>query len=171
MYLHYMYIHTFAPRMAAIDKALQQSKFSNEYHKLAVNILYTASWLEGEHQQLLKPYGITMQQYNILRILRGQKGKPLSVNSLIERMIDKNSNASRLVDKLMEKAMVKRDVCPEDRRKVEVRITDEGMNLLSSLDYPLEKMKNLLTGINEKEAENVNRLLDKMRTTASNETF
>lgn len=105
-----------------------------------------------------------MQQFNLLRILRGQKGKALSVNDLIERMIDKSSNASRLVDKLSDKGLVHRAMCPNDRRQVEVTITDEGLKLLSLLDPELKKIERVLDGITPEEAETMNEMLDRMRT-------
>lgn len=89
-----------------IEDAIKQSKFKNEYEKLVVNILYTAGWIELEISRIFKEYGITIQQYNILRILRGQYPKPATINMLIDRMIDKMSNASRLVDKLLAKKLV-----------------------------------------------------------------
>lgn len=148
-----------------IEQVIQQTKFSSEYHKLAVNLIYTSSWLSLAHQQVLKPFNLTIQQFNILRILRGQKGQPLSVNCLIERMIDKSSNASRIVDKLQEKGLVERTVCPNDRRQVEVRITPSGLALLQEVDQPMQNASLLLEGIGEDDAKIVNDLLDKMRDT------
>ncbi len=146
-----------------IEQAIQQPKFTSEYHKLAVNIIYTSSWLSLTHQHVLKPYNLTIQQFNILRILRGQKGQPLSVNCLIERMVDRSSNASRIVDKLQEKQLVERSVCPNDRRQVEVRITNNGLKLLSEVDEPMKNAAKALEGLSIKEAELINTLLDKMR--------
>ncbi len=146
-----------------IEQAIQQPKFTSEYHKLAVNIIYTSSWLSLTHQHVLKPYNLTIQQFNILRILRGQKGQPLSVNCLIERMVDRSSNASRIVDKLQEKQLVERSVCSNDRRQVEVRITNNGLKLLSEVDEPMKNAAKALEGLSIKEAELINTLLDKMR--------
>lgn len=147
-----------------IESAIKQPKFKSEYHKLIVNVLYTSSWIDVRHQQFMKGYGITMQQFNILRILRGQKGNPLSINSLIERMIDKSSNASRLVDKLVEKEYVDRQVCPNDRRQAEVRITEKGMALLAEMDGPISSLDELARTLTEEEAKQLNHLLDKLRT-------
>jgi DNA-binding MarR family transcriptional regulator len=147
-----------------LESAIQQTQFQSEYQKLVVHLMYTASWLEVRHQQMIKPYGISMQQYNVLRILRGQKGKPLSVNALIHRMIDKSSNASRLIDKLEDKQLVVRRVCPNDRRQAEVSITEKGLELLKSIDGPIRELQRHVSGISEKEAEQLNHLLDKMRT-------
>lgn len=146
-----------------IEQEIKQSKFVDEHHKLAVNIMFTSSWLGGKHLQLIKPHGITMQQFNILRILRGQKGSPLSINELIERMIDKSSNASRIVDKLEEKGYVVRKTCPNDRRQVEVSITESGLAFVGSLDEPMNNMRTFLGNLTEEEAQLMNSLLDKLR--------
>ena len=146
-----------------IEEAIKQPKFTNEYHKLMVNLLYTASWVDVKHQQFMKNYGITVQQFNVLRILRGQKGNPLSINSLIERMIDKSSNASRIVDKLEQKGYVLRTVCPNDRRQVEVRITEEGIAFIGQLDEPVKSLQQHAHGLNLNEVELMNSFLDKIR--------
>jgi DNA-binding MarR family transcriptional regulator len=151
-----------------IELAIKQSKFKSEHQKLAVNIMYTSGWLSSLHLQVLKPFGISTQQFNVLRILRGQKGTPLSINCLIERMIDKKSNASRIVDKLEEKTLVVRSICPDDRRQVEVRITPKGLELINSLDIHTEQFHSTLEALSEEEAYTVNTLLDKMRIHHSN---
>jgi DNA-binding MarR family transcriptional regulator len=150
-----------------LEDAIKQSSFQNPHHKLVVNLMYTSSWLDVLHQQLMKPYGLTMQQYNVLRILRGQKGNPLSVNDLIARMIDKSSNASRLVDKLVEKELVVRRSCPSDRRQVDVSITPKGLELLQEIDGPIKSLQNTVAGLSEEEATLMNELLDKLRATAN----
>jgi DNA-binding MarR family transcriptional regulator len=146
-----------------IEEAIKQPKFTNEYHKLMVNLLYTASWVDVKHQQFMKTYGITVQQFNVLRILRGQKGNPLSINCLIERMIDKSSNASRIVDKLEQKGYVLRTVCPNDRRQVEVRITEEGLAFIGQLDEPVKSLQQYAQCLSEEEAQIMNGFLDKIR--------
>jgi DNA-binding MarR family transcriptional regulator len=118
-----------------IEKEIKQNiKFSSEYHKLSVNILYTASWIGVLHTGKLKPFGLTPQQFNLLRILRGQHPKPATINMLIERMIDKSSNASRLVDRLEEKGFVKRCTSDSDKRSVNVQITEKGLETLKKTD-------------------------------------
>lgn len=146
-----------------IEEEIKQSKFNDEFHKLAVNLMFTSSWLGDKHQQLIKPFGITLQQFNILRILRGQKGSPLSINELISRMIDKSSNASRIVDKLEEKEFVTRKTCPNDRRQVEVSITESGLAFINSLDTPMRGIRSYLENLSESEANLLNSLLDKLR--------
>ncbi len=146
-----------------IGKEIKQSKFKSEHQKMLINILFTSNWLNAKHAASLKPYGISSQQYNLLRILRGQHPKPASVNLLIDRMLDKSSNASRLVEKLRLKKLVERTICPEDRRAVNVIITQKGLDLLAELDKNEGGMLKELKNLSEKEAEQINLLLDKLR--------
>ena len=146
-----------------ISKEIKQTKFKNEYQKMLINILFTSGWLSSKHTCNLKPYAISTQQFNILRILRGQHPKPATVNLLIDRMLDKNSNASRLVEKLRIKKLVERAVCPEDRRAVNVIITQKGLNLLEELDKKDSAIFKELKNVSEKEATTINTLLDKLR--------
>src|SRR3954471_7054772 len=142
-----------------IGKEIKQSKFRNEHQKMLINILFTSGWLSSMHANTLKPYGISSQQFNLLRILRGQHPKPASVNLLIDRMLDKNSNASRLVEKLRLKKLVEPTVCPEDRRAVNVVITQKGLDLLNELDKEETSFIKELKNLSEKEAEQLNLLL------------
>lgn len=147
-----------------IGNEIKQTKFKSEYQKMLINILFTSGWLTSKHASQLKPYGISSQQYNILRILRGQHPKPATVNLLIDRMLDKNSNASRLVEKLRLKKLVERAICPDDRRAVNVAITTKGLDLLIELDELEESFINEeLKKLSEEEAEQINLLLDKLR--------
>src|SRR3954470_1429734 len=146
-----------------IGKEIKQTKFKNEHHKMLINLFFTSNWLGAKHACNLKPYGISSQQFNLLRILRGQHPKPASVNLLIDRMLDKNSNASRLVEKLRLKKLVERTVCPEDRRAVNVVITQKGLDLLNELDKQEGMFIKELKNLSEKEAEQLNSLLDKLR--------
>jgi DNA-binding MarR family transcriptional regulator len=130
---------------------------------MLINLLFTSSWLNSKQACSLKPYDISTQQYNILRILRGQHPKPATVNLLIDRMFDKNSNASRLVEKLRLKKLVERAICPDDRRAVNVIITQKGLDLLIELDDCEEHCVNELKILSNKEAEQLNTLLDKLR--------
>jgi DNA-binding MarR family transcriptional regulator len=146
-----------------IGKEIKQSKFKNEHQKMLINILFTSNWLAAKHACNLKPFGISSQQFNLLRILRGQHPKPATVNLLIDRMLDKNSNASRLVEKLRIKKLVDRATCPEDRRAVNVIITQKGLDLLAEIDKEETSFLRELKNLSEKEAEQVNVLLDKLR--------
>ena len=147
-----------------LEEEINQTKnFSSEFHKLAVNIIYTHGWLMQIHSEAFKGYGITVQQYNILRILRGQNPDPVTVNELKERMLDKMSDVSRLVERLRVKELVERKICPDDRRRAEVTITKKGLDLLGDLDSREEIITASLSSISENEAKKVNDLLDKMR--------
>lgn len=145
-----------------LETEIKQSKFRNEYHKLAVNIFYTHNWLLSKQTELFKKFDITGSQFNILRILRGQYPHPATVNLLRERMVDKMSDASRLVERLREKGLVKRDYA-KDRRRVDVLITQEGLNLLAEIDKLNDEYDSWFSQLNEIEAKKLNEYLDKLR--------
>lgn len=146
-----------------LEEEISQKKFRNEYHKAAVNIIYTFNWLTAFHQDSLKKHGITMQQYNILRILRGQHPRPATVKLIRERMLDKMSDASRLVEKLRVKGLVERTLCPTDRRQVDVSITQKGLDLLEHTDKENDKFDQFMSNLSESETKTLNELLDKLR--------
>ena len=147
-----------------IEKEIRQTApFLSEHHKMAVNILYTASWLDRRHTQNLKPFGLTPQQFNILRILRGSHPKPAGINMLIERMIDKSSNASRLVDRLFSKGLVQKHINETDKRAVDVTITAAGLEALKKIDEDQMVLEHWLHSVSEEEAKELNRILDKLR--------
>ncbi len=147
-----------------IEKEIKQTiQFSSEFHKLSVNLLFTASWLGVQHAKKLKPYGITSQQFNLLRILRGQHPNPATVNMLIERMIDKSSNASRLVDRLQQKGLADRCTSDSDKRSVNVRITEKGLQILKEIDDQTALLESSLNSLTKEEATELNRLLNKLR--------
>ena len=146
-----------------LEKEIKQEKFADEHQKMVVNIIYTANWINYSHSKFMKAYGITPQQYNILRILKGQLPKAASVNLLIERMLDKMSNASRLVDKLKEKGLVERKPCDTDRRQVDVLITPAGINLLEEMKSGFDKFNKDFKSISIEEATELNRIMDKLR--------
>lgn len=146
-----------------LEDEIKQSKFRTEYHKLIVNIIYTGSWLNFRQIQFFRAYGLSPQQFNILRILRGQHPAPASVNLLMERMLDKTSNASRLVDKLESKQLVSRKECQADRRQVDVIISQKGLALLEKIDKMQEQEERKYIGLTEKEVHRLNELLDKLR--------
>lgn len=149
--------------MPSIEEEIKQKVFKNNYQKAFINVIYTAGWLQTQQAAIFRNYGLTLPQFNILRILRGQYPEPATISLLIERMLDKTSNASRIVDKLEVKELVTRKQCPNDRRTVDVLISDKGLALLKQMD---EKGENILIGFNnltESEATELSRLLDKMR--------
>lgn len=148
----------------SIEEDIKQEKFSSEFNKAIVNIIYTHGWLHQQHQALFKKYGLTTPQFNILRILRGQFPKPSTVNLLIERMLDKSSNASRIVDRLESKELVIRKQCPADRRAVDVFISEAGLEILEKMDNNLQNWESANNVLDNKESKELNRLLDKVRT-------
>jgi len=146
----------------SIEKDIQQTKFRNEYHKTVVNLIYTYNWITEKTKQFFDKGDITSQQYNILRILRGA-GKPLSTLQIRQRMLDKMSDTSRIVDRLVKKELVQKVICKTDRRLVDVTITDTGLQLLDKLDSYNEQMDSMLASLTEEEAKMLNDLLDKIR--------
>ena len=146
-----------------IKEALKQNKdFESAIHEAMVNVHYTASWLSVLNNNLVEPYKISMQQYNVLRILRGQHPNSVTVKFIIERMLDKSSNASRLVDKLLAKELVERHQCPHDRRQVDISISDKGLQLLKEIDEKFNEIDSKIN-LSEEEARELSDLLDKMR--------
>jgi len=149
-----------------IEKAIQQKKFKSEFEKLVVNVIYTSRWLEYEEGKLFRKYDVTLPQYNLLRILRGQYPEAASVNLLIERMLDKSSNASRIVETLRKKGLVDRKECKADRRKVDVIINEKGLEVLEAASNEMNILhKDHKKALTTKEAEQLNNLLDKLRST------
>jgi DNA-binding MarR family transcriptional regulator len=133
--------------------------------KTVVNMMYTSRIIEEAIVVVLKQYDLSTPQYNVLRILRGQNGNPANLSTLQDRMIDKSSNTTRLVDKLISKGWVKRNVCKQNRRKIEMFITDDGLKILKQLDPIIEQNnKNILSNLTNNELEHLNKLLDKLRT-------
>lgn len=146
-----------------LEEEIKQKSFKNEFHKLAVNIIYTHSWLNAHQSRFFDKHNITPQQYNVLRILRGQHPNPITINLLKERMLDKMSDASRLVERLRIKGLVNRKNCKEDRRRAEVLITEKGLEILRDLDVVESKLEEQMSSISTEEAKFVNDILDKMR--------
>lgn len=146
-----------------LEDEISQPVFSSEYHKLAVNILYTHGWLVSLLNAELKPYGLTITQFNILRILRGQLPNPATVSLLRDRMLDKMPDVSRLVERLRAKGLVERAEDPGDRRRVAVRISDEGLALLERIGNFEEVMEHIAERVSLERAEMVSAALDDMR--------
>ncbi|GIV59339.1 MarR family transcriptional regulator [Rhodocaloribacter litoris] len=146
-----------------IEEAIKQKRFKSEYHKLALNLMYTGSWLQTLSLRGLKPHGLSPQQYNILRILRGQHPDPVTVQAIKERMLDRMSNVSRLVEKLRQKGLLVRRTCPHDRRAVDVVITQAGLDLLERIDREEAVWLEALHTLSPEEARRLNELLDKVR--------
>ena len=140
-----------------------QQKFRNESQKAILNILYTSYFIQDKMNMLFKEYDITRQQYNVLRILRGQHPGHASVNLIRDRMLDKMSDASRIVERLRLKELVIRKSAEKDKRAVEVTITDAGLKLLAEMQEAVDKFESLLNSLSEEETRQLNILLDKIR--------
>ena len=132
--------------------------------KTVVNMMYTSRIVEEAIVSVLKQYELSTPQYNVLRILRGQNGNPAQLSTLQERMIDRSSNTTRLVDKLIDKGWMRRNICKDNRRKIEMFITDDGLHILKQLDPIIENNNNtILSNLSNSELEHLNALLDKLR--------
>jgi MarR family transcriptional regulator, 2-MHQ and catechol-resistance regulon repressor len=142
-----------------------QSRFRGEHHKIRVNLIYTYNWMMEKSKRFFQKADLTPQQFNILRILRGS-GKPLSTLQIRQRMLDKMSDTSRIVDRLLKKELVQKVVCKDDRRLVDITITERGIGLLNELDNYNDEMDAVLSAVDEEEAKTLNQLLDKLRGSA-----
>lgn len=132
--------------------------------KIILNIVYTQNVINDKFNEIVKPYDLSSEQYNVLRILRGQKGNPANMCLIQERMLAKTSNTTRLVDKLLLKKLVTREVCPENRRKIEVSITQKGLDILKELDSKIIDHENSFAkNLNTEELELLNQLIEKYR--------
>ncbi|MEO6538426.1 MAG: MarR family transcriptional regulator [Ferruginibacter sp.] len=145
-----------------IENDINQTKFRNEYQKAAINFIYTFNWMHEKTKVIFEREGITPQQFNILRILRGA-GKPISTLQIRQRMLDKMSDTSRIVDRLLTKGLTRKNVCANDKRLVDVSITDKGKKLLEKIDKYNEEMDGIISNLSEAEAKSFNKLLDKIR--------
>lgn len=146
-----------------IDKDIQQSKFRNAHQKAAINLIYTLGWMRDRTKIIFDTEEITAQQFNILRILRGSFPNPLSTLQIRERMLEKMSDTSRIVDRLIAKGLVKKITCKKDRRLVDVIITDKGKKMLERLDTRQDDIDGVLGNLSENDANILSNLLDKIR--------
>ncbi|NBP67943.1 MAG: MarR family transcriptional regulator [Cytophagia bacterium] len=147
----------------SLEEDIKQDKFQSEQHKAAINIMFTSSWLHSTNATYLKKFDITPEQFNVLRILRGSHPKKLMLSEVASRMIDKSSNCTRLVEKLRQKNLVQREICEDNRRQVDISITDKGLTLLKKLDAEAGLMKGIMDKLSKTEAKELNRMLDKLR--------
>ena len=147
-----------------IEEEIKASKMNNSKRAI-INIIYTSNFLVDEISYVLKPYDLSLQQFNVLRILNGRKDEPANLSFIQDRMISKMSNTSRLVDKLIQKELVNRHICQQNRRKVEIFITPKGKNLLGKVNSLIDDKEIQLTkGISDKDLEHINALLNNLRT-------
>lgn len=147
----------------SLEDDIKQQKFQTEHQKASINILFTGSWLYNINASHLKKFSITPEQFNVLRILRGSHPKPMMLADITERMIDKNSNCTRLVEKLRQKNFVNREICENNRRQVDISITDKGLQLLKKIDSDSLDWAKFSEKISKTEAKELNRILDKLR--------
>lgn len=146
-----------------IEEEIKQKKFKSEYQKMYINLVYTANWMNTQQMRMFKEYGLSVQQYNILRILRGQVPNAVNLGLIQDRMLDKNSNASRLIEKLKIKKLVERKESKIDRRQVDIMITEKGLDLLKKMDGKVEEAETINANLTKQEAETLSNLLDKLR--------
>jgi len=146
-----------------IEDEIQSNKFEDNYHKAVINISYTYSWMTNLLRYNFEKYNLTSQQFNVLRILRGQYPKPATVNMIKERMLDKMSDASRIVDRLVQKELVSRCTNNTDRRAVDIQISEKGLEILGVMDAEFKTSDLFKNNITEEEANTLSNLLDKLR--------
>jgi MarR family transcriptional regulator, 2-MHQ and catechol-resistance regulon repressor len=147
-----------------IEESIKNSSPLHLGSKTVINLLYTSRHIEELALGNFKEHDLSAQQFNVLRILRGQKGNPANLSTIQERMIDKSSNTTRLIDKLIQKDLVKRRTCEKNRRKIEVFITEKGLELLKIMDPIIENFNNhIVENLSNDELEKLNTLLDKLR--------
>ena len=145
-----------------IEDEIKQKKFINAHQKAVINLVYTVNWMQDQHQKLFKSFNITAQQFNILRILKGQHPNSTSATEIKARMLDKNSDVSRLLDRLVVKNVIVKKACPTDKRAFDVNLTEAGLELLRTLDKKQSELDNILN-LSEEEAYQLSDLLDKSR--------
>lgn len=146
-----------------LEEDVKQAKFTNEHQKVMVNILYTSSWLNNRNTAYFKKFNISPEQFNVLRILRGSHPNPMRLADIAERMIEKSSNCTRLVEKLRLKELVDRQLCESNRRQVDISITTKGLKTLSDIDEEYDQWLSIQNSISKAEAIELNRILDKLR--------
>ncbi len=154
-----------------LEDEIQQFKFRNQRQKVLINLIYTYNAISSKMQEFLKTESLTMQQYNILRILRGQHPNP-STNSLVkERMLDRNSDVTRIIDRMIRDGLVSRVNCESDRRRVDITITDLGLGKLGRLDAMSGQMDSIASGLSEEESAILNDMLDNLRSECKKTEF
>lgn len=146
-----------------IEEEIKQPTFKNPYQKVAVNLIYTSNWLQGIQQDFFKAFGITSSQFNILRILRGQHPHMISGVEIKARMLDKNSDIPRLLERLLKKKLISKSPCPNDKRAADILITDAGLEVLSKIDFHIDQTQKTHIHLSPEEAHQLSHLLDKCR--------
>ena len=149
--------------MVKLKDEIKQTRFRNTHQEAAINILFTSGWLFNKQKDFFKPYGITGQQFNVLSILRGQHPAKTSGAEIKSRMLDKNSDVSRILDRLLLKKLIIKNQCPNDKRAADIEISQAGLNLLATIDSNINALDVALANLTEEEAAQLSRLLDKAR--------
>jgi len=147
----------------SIEKDIKQKDFKNPYNKVTINVMFTTGWILRKYAKILKPYNLSEQQYNVLKILRECYPQSANINYILEGMIDKMSNASRLVDKLVLKNLIKKAKSRYDLRSVDILLTEKGIDLMNELSIVMDNYENSYYGLDEKEVGLLNVLLEKLR--------
>lgn len=148
-----------------LEEAIKSNKFKNETQKAALNVLYTAWWLKTQMSKGLKDFGLTHEQYNVLRILKGKYPEQICVRDIACRMIEKNSNVPRIVDRLEIKKLVKRNSSQFDKRETVITLTQNGILLLEASTKAIDASMQTITTLSETDANHLNKLLEKLRST------
>jgi DNA-binding MarR family transcriptional regulator len=146
-----------------IEQEIKQTKFKDPFHKAVLNIKFTANWLSAASLPIFKKYGISEEQFNVLRILKGQYPNPSPLQLITERMLNRMSNATRLVEKLRLNGYVTREICPENRRRVNILITEKGLELLKKVSPEIDQALSNQNQLTDSEVDQLNELLDKLR--------
>ena len=149
--------------MGNLEEEIKQEKFANDTLKALINVLYTANWIRDNHSDIFKEYKILSQHYNVLRIVKGRKGKPVTPGEIIKVMLDKGRDLTRLVDKLVKLGYLQREQSPINRRKINISITEEGLRITNELETKLNAWMNAKIKMSEEDTNVLNVLLDKMR--------
>ncbi|MFB3132522.1 MAG: MarR family winged helix-turn-helix transcriptional regulator [Rhodothermales bacterium] len=146
-----------------IEDAIEVQGFPSKQQKLSINLIYTTSWADVQHQEFFGEYDLTSSQYNVLRILRGHHPNPVTTSTIWQRMIHRNAGASRLVDRLIKKGLAQKSVCETDRRLVDVVITEKGLDVLAQMDAERHRIDEIYARLSEEEIDQLSDLLDKLR--------
>lgn len=149
--------------MGRIEDEIKQSKFRSEGQKLIINLIYTYNQISGQMSSTLQPHGLTMQQYNILRILKGQYPNPSTNNLVKERMLDRNSDVTRLIDRMIRNGLVTRTSCEKDRRRVDILITQQGLDVLDAIQSQETDLDLIAQRLSEDQQRAMNGMLDSLR--------
>jgi DNA-binding MarR family transcriptional regulator len=148
-----------------LEQAIQSTRFKDETHKATLNLLYTAYWLKTQLSDTLKGMGLTAEQYNVMRIIKGKHPEPMCVKDIAGRMIEKSSNVPRIIDRLVTKKLVKRSSSKEDRRETLIALTDKGVQQLTEANVLIDNVGTKIIGINNDDSKKLNELLEKLRNT------